>query len=235
VTIWAAVFARGGSVGLPGKNLKILGGIPLVAHSIRVGKQITGIGEILCSTDSPDIAAVATDCGAKVPFMRPCDLADDRSPEWDSWRHMAVHLLENGGANDDIFVSLPAVAPLRHISDVEAAIERFRSSGADVVVSYTEARRSPWFNMVEENSDGFLTLVMNSAKGAANRRQDGPRVFDLATVVYVTTLGFIVEAEGIFSGRVAGVEIPPERAIDIDTQLDFDIAEFLFEREKGGD
>jgi len=234
VTIWAAVFARGGSKGLPGKNLMILGGLPLVAHSIRVGQQIEGVAGVLCSTDSPAIATAARDYGAQVPFVRPAELAADRSPEWDSWKHLAQHLMDTGASSEDILVSLPAVSPLRDVSDVEAAIGRLHSSGADVVVSYTEARRSPWFNMVVEHRDGFLKVAVGSGEGIVARRQDSPRVFDLATVVYVTTLGFITTADGVFAGRVAGVEIPPERAIDIDTQLDFDIAEFLYERSKGG-
>jgi len=234
VTTWAAVFARGGSKGLPGKNLMGLGGLPLVAHSIRVGEQIEGVAGVFCSTDSPEIAAAARDYGAQVPFVRPAELAGDTSPEWDSWKHLAQHLVDTGASSEDLLISLPAVSPLRHLSDVEAAIERLGSSGADVVVSYTEARRSPWFNMVTEDSHGFLNVAISSAEHAVDRRQDSPPVFDLATVVYVTTLGFILTADRIFSGRVAGVRIPPERAIDIDTQLDFDIAEFLYERSKGG-
>ena len=234
MTTWAAVFARGGSKGLPGKNLMSLGGLPLVAHSIRVGQQIEGVAGVFCSTDSPEIATVARDFGAQVPFVRPAKLAGDSSPEWDSWKHLAQHLVDTGASSEDLLVSLPAVSPLRHLSDVEAAIELFHSSGADVVVSYTEARRSPWFNMVTEDNHGFLNVVIRSAEGTVDRRQDSPPVFDLATVVYVTTLGFILTADGIFTGRVAGVRIPPERAIDIDSQLDFAIAEFLYERSKGG-
>lgn len=228
-----AVFARGGSKGLPGKNLMTLGGLPLVAHSIRIGQQIQGVTGVLCSTDSPHIATVAREYGADVPFTRPAELSGDSSPEWGAWKHLAQHLIDTGASPEDILVSLPAVSPLRNLSDVTAAIEQLHSPGADIVVSYTEARRSPWFNMVMEDSDGFLKLAMNSEDGAVNRRQDSPQVFDLATVVYVTTLRFISEAGGIFSGRVAGIEIPPERAIDIDSQLDFDIAEFLYERSKG--
>lgn len=234
MTTWAAVFARGGSKGLPGKNLMSLGGLPLVAHSITVGLQIEGVAGVFCSTDSPEIATVARDHGAQVPFVRPAELAGDRSPEWDSWKHLAQHLVDTGASSEDLLVSLPAVSPLRNLSDVEAAIERLQSSGADVVVSYSKARRSPWFNMVTEDSDGFLNVAISSAERTVDRRQDSPRVLDLATVVYVTRLGFIMTADSIFSGRVAGVEVPPERAIDIDTQLDFDIAEFLYERSKGG-
>jgi CMP-N-acetylneuraminic acid synthetase len=234
VSIWAAVFARGGSKGLPGKNLKVLGGLPLVAHSIRVGLEVPGVSGVLCSTDSEEIRTVAEQHGATAPFLRPAELAEDQSPEWLSWKHLAQHLIEAGASPEDLLVSLPATAPLRTIADVESAIGKHRTSGTDVVVSYTPAARSPWFNMVTEGTDGFLRRAIETDGDGVSRRQDAPKVFDLATVVYVTTLGFVLGADSLFAGKVAGVEIPAERAIDIDTQLDFDIAEYLFDRQKGG-
>lgn len=230
MSIWAAVFARGGSKGLPGKNLKVLGGLPLVAHSIRVGLEIPGVSGVLCSTDSEAIRAVAEQHGATAPFLRPAELAEDDSPEWLSWQHLARHLIEASASPEDLLVSLPATAPLRTVADVESAIAKHRTSGADVVVSYTPAARSPWFNMVTEAADGFLRVVIDNGGDDITRRQDAPKVFDLATVVYVTTLGFVLGADSLFEGTVAGVEVPAERAIDIDTQLDFDIAEFLYQR-----
>jgi CMP-N-acetylneuraminic acid synthetase len=234
VSIWVAVFARGGSKGLPGKNLKVLGGLPLVAHSIRVGLEIPGVSGVLCSTDSEEIRTVAEQHGATVPFLRPAELAEDDSPEWLSWKHLAQHLMETGASPENLLVSLPATAPLRTVADVESAIAMYRTSGADVVVSYTPAARSPWFNMVTEGTDGFLRTVIETDGDGVSRRQDAPKVFDLATVVYVTTLGFVLGADSLFEGKVAGVEVPAERAIDIDTQLDFDIAEYLFARQNGG-
>ncbi len=233
MSIWATVFARGGSKGLPGKNLKVLGGLPLVAHSIRVGLEIPRVAGVLCSTDSEEIRAVAEQHGATAPFLRPAELAEDDSPEWLSWKHLAQHLIEAGASPEDLLVSLPATAPLRTLADVESAIVKHRTSGADVVVSYTPAVRSPWFNMVTEAADGFLRVVIETGGDDITRRQDAPKVFDLATVVYVTTLGFVLGVDSLFEGTVAGVEVPAERAIDIDTQLDFDIAEFLHERRTG--
>ena len=212
----------------------MLGGLPLVAHSIRVGLEIHGVSGVLCSTDSEEIRTVAKQHGASVPFLRPAELAEDDSPEWLSWKHLALHLIEAGASPEDLLVSLPATAPLRTVADVESAIAKHRTSGADVVVSYTPAARSPWFNMVTEGSDGFLRTAFETDGAAVSRRQDAPKAFDLATVVYVTTLGFVLGADSLFEGKVAGVEVPAERAPDIDTQLDFEIAEYLFDRQKGG-
>jgi N-acylneuraminate cytidylyltransferase len=211
----------------------VLGGLPLVAHSIRVGLEVPGVSGVLCSTDSEEIRTVAQQHGATAPFLRPAELAEDESPEWLSWKHLARHLIEAGASPEDLLVSLPATAPLRTVADVESAIAKHRTSGADVVVSYTPAARSPWFNMVTEAADGFLRVVNETGGDDITRRQDAPKVFDLATVVYVTTLGFVLGADSLFEGTVAGVEVPADRAIDIDTQLDFDIAEFLYQRGTG--
>jgi N-acylneuraminate cytidylyltransferase len=199
-----------------------------------VGLEIPGVQGVLCSTDSAEIRAVAEEHGATAPFLRPAELAQDESPEWLSWRHLAQYLIDSGAVSEDLLVSLPATAPLRAVADVQLAIAKLADSGADVVVSYTPAARSPWFNMVAEGADGFLCTVIDGGGDAFSRRQDAPKVFDLATVVYVTTLGFVLNADSLFQGKVAGVEIPAERAIDIDSQLDFDIAEYLFNRQKGG-
>ena len=232
MTTWVAVFARGGSKGLPGKNLKLLGGMPLVGHAISVGLQVPGVESVICSTDSPEIKTIAEQHGALVPFLRPAELADDESPEWLSWQHLANYLLESGAPDSDLLVSLPATSPLREVTDVEQAVATYHATDADVVVSYTLAHRSPWFNMVTEGSDGLLRVVLESPNQAVSRRQDAPRVFDLATVVYVTSLGFVKKAKSLFEGKVAGIEIPRERAIDIDTQFDFDVAEFLYMRQE---
>lgn len=231
MTMWVAVFARGGSKGLPGKNLLELGGKPLVAHSIHMAQRLEGVNRVICSTDSAEISEIAEELGAWVPFLRPSHLATDQSPELDSWKHLGDFLVAEGAELDDLFVSLPTVSPLRELVDVESAISLFRTSSADLVVSYTPARRSPWFNMVTRDSEGVLSIASSGAN-TPSRRQDSPEVFDLCTVVYVTTLRYVLNAKGLFDGTVTGVEIPPERAIDIDSQLDFDVATFLYERKR---
>ena len=234
MTIWAAVFARGGSKGLPGKNLKLLGGLPLVAHSIRVGLEIPGVEEVFCSTDSAQIIAVAEKHGAIAPFVRPAELAHDESPEWLSWKHLARYLVNTGASTGDLLVSLPATAPLRSVQDVENALLEYHTSQADVVVSYTPAARSPLFNMVQRGEDGFLHTALSSSSAPVNRRQDAPEIYNLTTVAYVTSLRFVLESQHLFAGRVSGIEIPAERALDIDTQLDFEFAEYLTSRRKVG-
>lgn len=221
---FAFIFARGGSKGLPGKNIKPLGGLPLIGHAVNAARESTLIDRIIVSTDDEAIAETARSCGAEVPFLRPADLARDDSPEWLAWRHAI------GEVDDfDVFVSLPCTAPLRNGEDVKRCIELYRAGGCDVVVTTRKAERHPSFNMVTRDADGYLHVAMPTGK-TVTRRQDAPEVWDMTTVAYVSSPGFILENDSLFAGRVKAVEIPAERAVDIDTELDFAFAEFLMER-----
>jgi CMP-N-acetylneuraminic acid synthetase len=229
MTVAAFIFARGGSKGLPGKNIRRLGGKPLIAWSIEHARAVTRIGRVIVSTDSEEIAAVARDFGAEVPFMRPPELASDDSPEWLAWRHALAFLHESEGRMPEVMVSVPATAPLRSSLDLENCLDEFAKGDADVVITVTDAHRNPWFNMVKKNADGSVGLVMQPASDVS-RRQDAPPVFDMATVAYVARSQFVMQQMGVFSGRVRAVKIPVEQAIDIDTLFDFELAEFLLHR-----
>lgn len=224
--IFGFIFARGGSKGLPGKNIKPLGGTPLIGHAINAARESGMIDRVIVSTDDPEIAAVARECGAEVPFLRPEELARDDSPEWLAWRH-AINQVEEF----DIFVSLPCTSPLRNGEDVRQCIALYNEGNCDMVVTMREAERHPSFNMVTIDESGYASIAMPPQK-AITRRQDAPKVYDLTTVAYVTSPAFIKEHNGTFEGRVKAVEIPAVRAVDIDTELDFAFAEFLMERMK---
>ena len=226
----AFVFARGGSKGLPGKNLRPLAGKPLIAHAIEHALAVPRIDRVIVSTDSTDIASVARDFGAEVPFLRPADLAADDSPEWLSWRHALKFTQEEMGVLPDVMVSVPATAPLRRPQDIGRCLDLYSAGGADVVITVSEAHRSPYFNMVRRHPDGNVALVVPTSK-EFSRRQDVPAVFDMTTIAYVADPEFVLSKDSIFQGRVKAVEIPPERAIDIDTLLDFEMAEFLMYRQ----
>lgn len=221
----ALVFARSGSKGLPGKNLRILGGKPLIAWSIEHAASVSRIGRIVISTDSEEIAAVAREYGGETPFIRPPELARDDTPEWLAWRHALSYFQESEGHLPRRMVSLPPTAPLRTAADIDSCLDTHESGGADAIVTVTEPHRNPYFNMVKRKEDGGIEVVIPSG---VSRRQDCPAVYDMATVAYVVDTGFVLSANGLFEGRVNAVEIPRERAIDIDTALDFQIAECLF-------
>lgn len=220
------IFARGGSKGLPGKNIRPLNGKPLIAWSIEHAHEIERIERVIVSTDSEEIAAMALHYGAEVPFIRPAELASDDSPEWLAWRHALNYLLTSDGVIPEVMVSIPTTAPLRLPLDIENCLNEFDKGGADMVITVTDARRSPYFNMVISDENGFYGLVIPPAS-AVMRRQDSPKVFDMATVAYVARSSFVLSHNSAFEGRVRAINIPAERAIDIDTLLDFSIAEHL--------
>ena len=222
----AFIFARGGSKGLPGKNIRPLGGKPLIAWSIEQALAVKRITRVIVSTDSEEIAAVARNYGAEVPFIRPTELARDDSPEWLAWRHALNYLLDTVGVLPEAMVSLPATAPLRSPLDIENCLDEYEKGDADMVVTVTDAHRSPYFNMVKTNADGTVGLVI-PPQSAIARRQDVPTVYDMTTVAYVARPEFVMTRNAVFEGRVRAVHVPTERAIDIDTLLDFQIAECL--------
>ena len=225
---FAFIFARGGSKGLPGKNIKPLAGKPLIQYSIDIALASDLIEQVFVSTDDQAIAQVAIEGGATL-IERPAELATDQSPEWLSWRHAVEWATEHYGSFDG-FVSLPATSPLRSQEDVEAAILKRQAETADICIAVTPASRSPYFNMVKYNEAGFVELV-NQPEGEVSRRQDAPQVFDITTVVYATTPEFVLNNYGLFSGKVASVEVPKARAVDIDDIYDFRLAEAIIKGE----
>ena len=230
--VWAFIFARGGSKGIPRKNLRLLGGKPLLAHSIECAHAVALVQRVIVSTDDAEIAAVAREYGAEVPFIRPPELATDTSSEWAAWQHALRTLgCDKPGSPPDVFLSLPATAPLRLPSDVDRCVAALLESKADIVITGKKAARHPSFNMVTLDAEGYASLAMPPAAQLV-RRQDAPPLFDLTTVAYAALPNFVLQGKGVLSGRARLVEIPEERAVDIDTELDFDFADFLYKRRR---
>lgn len=224
MTNFAFIFARGGSKGLPGKNIKPLAGKPLLQYSVESALACSAIDKVFVSTDDEDIARVALSAGALV-IERPAELATDTSPEWLSWRH-AIEWANAEFGGFDSFISLPATSPLRSVEDIEAAIQQRKVAKADICISVTPASRSPFFNMVKQVGGGFVELI-NKPDTDVTRRQDAPEVFDITTVVYAASTQFILQEYGLFSGKVTSITVPKERAVDIDDLYDFKMAEAI--------
>lgn len=223
------IFARGGSKGIPRKNLRPLMGKPLIAHSIQQAKASKYVNAVIVSTDDDEIASVARQYGAEVPFMRPPELASDTAPEWLAWQHAIRNTSSIDRPSIDIFVSIPATSPLRDVADIDACIELLANSArTDIVITVRPSERNPYFNMVVFE-DQQVRLV-NPPTSAIYNRQAAPKVYDITTVAYAARPNFILRANSLFEGTVDAVVIPADRALDIDTQMDFDVAELLMSR-----
>ncbi len=220
------IFARGGSKGLPGKNIRMLGGKPLIAHSIDIARANPRLSSVVVSTDDPAIAEAARAHGAEVPFMRPRELATDTASEWLAWRH-AVEWYRRERGDFDIFLSLPTTSPFRRQEDVDACLDLLAGDpAADGVITVRDAERSPYFNMVTLDADGYADLVIRPERNIA-RRQDAPVLFDVTTVAYAVRPAYILAGDRLFDGRLRVLSVPAERALDIDTPYDFMLAEAI--------
>ena len=223
---FAFVFARGGSKGIPRKNLQLLDGKPLIAWSIQMGQSLSEVEQVFVSTEDAEIAEVASTFGAEV-IQRTDHLAQDTSPEWLAWQH-AIEWVQERLGTFDRFLSLPTTAPLRSLQDVQGCLDLLEEN-TDVVITMTPASRSPWFNMVREGANGELRLLV---EGNYDRRQDAPVGYDITTAAYVLRPKFVMDHYRLWDGRVKGVVVPNERAIDIDTPMDLEIARFLYRRKE---
>lgn len=229
MTAVAFIFARGGSKGLPGKNIMPLCGKPLLHYAIELALSMPEFAAVYVSTDSDDIAKSAFDAGAKV-IQRPAHLATDTAPEWQAWQHAIVYVREVEQLDFDTFVSLPTTSPLRQATDVRAALAQLAKTQADICISVTPAARNPHFNMVKKMEDGVCLFIDNQQ--SIQRRQDAPVAFDITTVVYASHVAYILNNDKLFAGQVTSIEVPKQRAVDIDDIYDFWLAESILNHEQ---
>ena len=226
MSIVATICARGGSKGLPGKNLRPLAGLPLIVHTIRQAQQCSAIVGVYVSTDDEAIARVARAAGAVVPGLRPSGLATDDAPKLPAIEHL-VQGIEAGGVAVDTVVDLQPTSPLRLPADIEGALAL--RAGADLVLSVTEPSHNPYYTLAEADREGFLAL---SKPATFARRQDAPPCWGLNGAIYVWRRAALPRAiaEGFWSVRVKGYPMPRNRSVDIDDLEDFEWAEWLLAR-----
>ena len=221
--ILAVIPARGGSKGVPNKNIKELLGKPLIAYTIEQAQASKYIDRTIVSTDSPAIADIAVSYGAEVPFLRPEELATDQSGTIDVLVHAIDWLEKNENYKFDILVLLHATTPLREPADIDHSIELLVENGAENVFTVTEAHRNPYFNMVEIRNNK-VSLVK---KGNYTTRQTAPKVFDMNSSIYVWWKDIFKKKKSVFLENSRIYIMPKTRSVDIDDVFDFKIAEML--------
>jgi CMP-N,N'-diacetyllegionaminic acid synthase len=218
--------ARGGSKGLPGKNVRPLLGLPLLVHSLRLADLCPEIDRTVVSTDSDEIARIAAEFGGEAPFLRPPELALDETPMLPVVRH-ALAELDPTGNGYEFLLLLDPTSPARLPEDVARAHERLRAvPQADGVVSVSQPSFNPLWHAVVER-DGFIEPLAADARTFA-RRQDVPRVLRINAAVYLFRTSFLrAQREAWQNGRHLVLEIPDLRAFHIDSADDFRVAEAL--------
>lgn len=224
--ILAVIPARGGSKGLPGKNTRLLGGLPLIGHAIKFAKACSAIDTTIVSTDSSEIAEVAKSSGGDVPFLRSAELARDDTPMWPVLQHALREMESRSGKRFGSLLLLDVTSPGRLPEDVAAAIDALaEKADADGVVGVSEYEHSPyWYGVVSR--DGWMEDLFPEAK-AITRRQDVPPVYAINGMIYLWRRNFVLEYENWREGKMLALPLPRERAVNIDTIEDFELAEFL--------
>ena len=219
--------ARGGSKGVKNKNVRVLGGKPLIAHSILQARDSGLFDAIAVSSDDADILEAAREWGADHLVERPAELATDSAAKMPAIRHCVKTVMDLTGTDFDTFVDLDATAPLRIAKDIEGAVALLENSDADNVITGTPARRSPYFNLVECDSRGRVHLSKPSEQ-AVVRRQDCPPCYDLNASIYVWhRAALFADYETVIGANTLLFEMPEERSVDIDSELDFQFVAFL--------
>ncbi len=230
--VCGVVPARGGSKGVPRKNIRILGGKPLVAHAIEAGRRASRLNRVLVSTDDPEIVRIAGEWGGDVPFLRPTELAQDSTPMFPVLRHALLWLEEHEGARVDAVTILDPTTPFRTPADINACIELLEQDPeATVVTSVCEAEHNPYFNLAEPRGEYLANVAGHHLR--FTRRQDAPIVYRENAAACTVRRHVVLERESYYFEPPDCVRyylMPPERSVMIDTPLDFAFAEFLVER-----
>lgn len=220
------ICARGGSKGVQNKNIRLLLGKPLIAHSIEQALASGLFAAVAVSSDSEPILAAAAEAGATHLVRRPDELATDTAPKIPVMQHCVVRVEEAKGAACEVVVDLDATAPLRSVADIEAAVELLESRGISNVITAMPSRRSPYFNLVEVDAAGVVRLSKPLASAVA-RRQDAPACFDMNASIYAWRRDALMGATSVFLADTGLYVMPEERSIDIDSEVDFALVELL--------
>lgn len=222
------VTVRAGSKGVPGKNLRVIRGAPLFAHSVRQAHESGLFDEVVVSSDSEEILGLAPDFGATEVVRRPAHLATDSAGKVPAIAHAVREIELRKGVVFETCVDLDATSPLRAVSDIVAAVEMFEESGVESLITGTESHRNPYFNLVELQPDGTVR-VSKTPDEAVLRRQDAPRCFDMNGSIYVWKRDSLIENPVVFYDSTILYEMPPERSPDIDTEYDYRLVQWLME------
>jgi len=224
--VLAIIPARGGSKGLPRKNILPLGDMPLIAWSIKAAKDSNYVDRVILSSDDDEISSVAASYGCDVPFKRPDLLADDKATSVD----VVSHAIENCGDNYDIVILLQPTSPFRTSENIDSALEKFISSSAKSVVSVTESDKSPeWMYWLNE-SDSCLDPITPKLE-QATRRQDTKAAYVLNGAIYIMDKKHFLETHAFVDLSTVAYVMDSKLSIDIDTKFDFEIAKLVLQNE----
>lgn len=235
MNILITICARGGSKGIPGKNIKPLNGKPLIGYTIQVAKQFQqkfNHVAIELSTDSEEIIKVAEDCGLKSNYRRPEDLAGDTVGKIDAIKDVLLWKEKTDHCRYDYILDLDVTSPLRNLQDLTESFEIIQKNDNAVnLFSVSPANRSPYFNMVEQKENGFYAQV-KQPEGSVLTRQSAPKVYDMNASFYFYKRSFFdLGYKGAITDKSI-IYLVPHICFDLDHPVDFEILSYLMENNK---
>jgi CMP-N,N'-diacetyllegionaminic acid synthase len=226
----AIIPARGGSKGLPGKNIKPLAGLPLICHSIKAALKSNLIDRVIVSTEDNEIASIAKDCGAEVPLMRPANLASDTSMVMDAYLHAVDFIAKENSKPIQSFAALLPTVPLRTSEDINNAIKIFNDKNANSVISVVEAPIPLHWNM-RITKEGILENY-SSEFNAIKNRQELEKTYVPNGAIYVFRTEILRSTRQYYTEKTFPYIMPRNRSADIDDLLDFEWAEYLLKKNR---
>lgn len=226
------ICARGGSKGVKNKNLRTLIDKPLIAYSILQAKAADCFDYIAVSSDSDEILSIAQQYGADFVIKRPLEMATDTAAKLPAIMHCVEQVEKQLGGIFDIVVDLDATSPLRIVEDIRSCIQMLIEHSVSNVITGAPARRSPYFNLVELTPDGYVRLAKQLDKPVV-RRQDAPICYDMNGSIYVWRRDVLMDGGPLFRHDTMLYEMPEDRSVDIDSELDFEIVELLMRKRNG--
>lgn len=227
--VLCTICARGGSKGVKNKNIKRLNGKPLIAYTIEQALQSQLFDHIVVSTDSDDIADIATQYGAEVFFRRAPELSSDTAGKLDVIRDALLKSEAHYNKTYAYHVDLDATSPLRDVSDIVESFNQFKTNNNSNLITAMPSRRSPYFNLVEVDERGRVALS-KKLEGTVVRRQDAPKSYDMNASIYIWTRDALLNQSSLFTETTGLYVMPEERSIDIDAEVDFEFVEFLMRK-----
>ncbi len=228
--ILCSICVRGGSKGVPKKNIKILNGNPLLFYTIDCAKKANFIDDIVISSDSDEMLEMGENFGIENTIKRPEKFATDSASKWDVFIHLVEEYEQKTGKTVDYLVDLDVTVPLRKPEHIEGAIQIMLNNVTDVVITGYEPERNPYFNMMEITENNYAKIVKKSEKPIVCR-QDAPVVYSLTPAVYVMKKSVLYEYKHWSDAKCMIYEIPRENAIDIDTEFDFKLVEYIMKNQ----
>lgn len=226
--------ARGGSKGIPGKNIKDLMGKPLIAWTIGQALDSQYLERTIVSTDSDEIAEIAEKYGAEVPFKRPDHLSEDTTPTWPVLQHALKYFEDDLKLSFDAIVLLQATSPLREQNDIDGCVETFLKNDCEAVISVCESLENPYFNLMELNSKGYLENSKMLAP-IPTRRQDAPPVYVINGSVYIFSRQAVWKKAQADVKKILPYVMPRSKSLDIDTKEDWEKAASQLEQRLNAD